>query len=402
MNQSIAQLEAMGFSRASAQSALNRVNGNLERAVGILLSGPPPPAPEPPVPTTVVDTVVDMTPGDEDDELRRAIELSKEMELKEKKARGDKQRKAARAASNNAAASAALSRLNGSSTTAQQTKATPSAVSSHPFVKVPKTLAEKSYKEQVLRTVFRVSPHSLAVDTLIKTLETIKTNKTNPKYRSIDMGTRGFKRALDGVPGVTDLLTLGIGFKRDGSNKNMFKLDFVDEARFYAVLSALKDLSTTSHSYNLSRLRRVWEKRLEALMADDTMGEITKRGECLRLSPSEPGTAACSIVTVNIKEGENISRRFAADDMVKDVLYWVSGSVSSKLYDLILNDEVMLVNLSKHPKVAVNEDEPFRDVLNATLQRLELWPSCELDLVDKDILRMDSEDGRREFEAKIK
>ena len=127
----------------------------------------------------------------------------------------------------------------------------------------------------------------------------------------------------------------------------MFKLDFVDEARFYAVLSALKDLSTTSHSYNLSRLRRVWEKRLEALMADDTMGEITKRGECLRLSPSEPGTAACSIVTVNIKEGENISRRFAADDMVKDVLYWVSGSVSSKLYDLILNDEVMLVNLSK-------------------------------------------------------
>ena len=56
----------------------------------------------------------------------------------------------------------------------------------------------------------------------------------------------------------------------------------------------------------------------------------------------------------------------------------------------------------QHPKVAVNEDEPFRDVLNATLQRLELWPSCELDLVDKDILRMDSEDGRREFEAKIK
>ena len=87
------------------------MNGNLERAVGILLSGPPPPAPEPPVPTTVVDTVVDMTPGDEDDELRRAIELSKEMELKEKKARGDKQRKAARAASNNAAASAALSAL---------------------------------------------------------------------------------------------------------------------------------------------------------------------------------------------------------------------------------------------------------------------------------------------------
>lgn len=407
-----------GFSRADASNALSRVDGDVQRAVGILLGAPSYPTPD------VAPTTVNLTSGDEDEELRRAIELSKELEVKEKKARGDKQRKAARAASNNAAASAALSRLNGGSITQPtKTKAAPAAVSSHPSVKVPKTLAEKSYKEQVLRTVFRVSPHSLAVDTLIKTLETIKNNKTNPKYRSIDVGTRGFKRALDGVPGVTDLLTLGIGFKRDASSKSVFKLDFVDEARFYAVLSALKDLSTTSHAYNLSRSRRVWEKRLEALMADDTTTEITKRGECLRLSPSEPGTAACSFVTVNIKEGEKISRRFAADDTVKDVLYWVSGSVSSKLYDLILSDEVVLVNLSKvsihkhrnlfhdflrscffasqHPKAAVNEDEPFENIVKYTLQRAELWPSCELDLVNKDIFLMDSERGRKEFEVKV-
>ena len=407
-----------GFSRADASNALSRVDGSVERAVGILLGAPSYPTPD------VAPTTVNLTSGDEDEELRRAIELSKELEVKEKKARGDKQRKAARAASNNAAASAALSRLNGGRITQPtKTKAAPAAVSSHPSVKVPKTLAEKSYKEQVLRTVFRVSPHSLAVDTLIKTLETIKNNKTNPKYRSIDVGTRGFKRALDGVPGVTDLLTLGIGFKRDASSKSVFKLDFVDEARFYAVLSALKDLSTTSHAYNLSRSRRVWEKRLEALMADDTTTEITKRGECLRLSPSEPGTAACSFVTVNIKEGEKISRRFAADDTVKDVLYWVSGSVSSKLYDLILSDEVVLVNLSKvsihkhrnlfhdflrscffasqHPKAAVNEDEPFENIVKYTLQRAELWPSCELDLVNKDIFLMDSERGRKEFEVKV-
>jgi hypothetical protein len=408
-----------GFSRADASNALSRVDGDVARAVGILLGAPSYPSPDVAAPTTV-----NLTSGDEDEELRRAIELSKELEVKEKKARGDKQRKAARAASNNAAASAALSRLNGGSITQPtKTKAAPAAVSSHPSVKVPKTLAEKSYKEQVLRTVFRVSPHSLAVDTLIRTLETIKNNKTISKYRSIDVGTRGFKRALDGVPGVTDLLTLGIGFKRDASSKSVFKLDFVDEARFYAVLSALKDLSTTSHAYNLSRSRRVWEKRLEALMADDTTTEITKRGECLRLSPSEPGTAACSFVTVNIKEGEKISRRFAADDTVKDVLYWVSGSVSSKLYDLILSDEVVLVNLSKvsihkhrnlfhdflrscffasqHPKAAVNEDEPFENIVKYTLQRAELWPSCELDLVNKDIFLMDSERGRKEFEVKV-
>ncbi|GMI46959.1 hypothetical protein TrCOL_g1166 [Triparma columacea] len=420
MSDSVNQLVSMGFSRADASNALSRVDGDVQRAVGILLGAPSYPTPD------VAPTTVNLTSGDEDEELRRAIELSKELEVKEKKARGDKQRKAARAASNNAAASAALSRLNGGSITQPtktkaapaavsshpsvnggsitqptKTKAAPAAVSSHPSVKVPKTLAEKSYKEQVLRTVFRVSPHSLAVDTLIKTLETIKNNKTNPKYRSIDVGTRGFKRALDGVPGVTDLLTLGIGFKRDASSKSVFKLDFVDEARFYAVLSALKDLSTTSHAYNLSRSRRVWEKRLEALMADDTTTEITKRGECLRLSPSEPGTAACSFVTVNIKEGEKISRRFAADDTVKDVLYWVSGSVSSKLYDLILSDEVVLVNLSKHPKAAVNEDEPFENIVKYTLQRAELWPSCELDLVNKDIFLMDSERGRKEFEVKV-
>ena len=232
------------------------MNGNLERAVGILLSGPPPPAPEPPVPTTVVDTVVDMTPGDEDDELRRAIELSKEMELKEKKARGDKQRKAARAASNNAAASAALSRLNGSSTTAQQTKATPAAVSSHPFVKVPKTLAEKSYKEQVLRTVFRVSPHSLAVDTLIKTLETIKTNKTNPKYRSI--GERaGELGELREPPTATHTAIYAARFARTRTRRH-------GNARFQACLGRRPGSDRSAHPRDRLQARRLQQEHVQA------------------------------------------------------------------------------------------------------------------------------------------
>lgn len=363
MNAQISQLESMGFSRTSAETALKRVNGDLERAIAILLQGPPP-SPPPSQATTV-----DLTMGDKDDDLRRAIELSKEQDQKEKKERGDRQKKlrfaslrspssqATRAASNTKAAEAALGRLTHNPTKADKHR----GVESHPKVRMPKTLKEKSFKEQVMRTVFRVSPSSLAVDTLIKTLETIKNNSTNPKYRTIDMGTRGFKKALDGVPGVTDLLELGVGFKRNPSNRNIFRLDFVDEARFYAVLSALKDLGNVSHAYNLSRLRRVWEVRMENLMKDDTTGEITKRGEYLRLSPSEPGIAACSIVTVNVNSNTKISRRFAADDTVKDVLHWISGSVSSKVYDLVVSDEVVLINLSKgNPKCTIKGDEAFR------------------------------------------
>ena len=263
---------------------------------------------------------------------------------------------------------------------------------------MPKTLAEKSYNEQVVRTVFRVSSSSLAVDTLIKTLETIKNNSTNPKYRTINIGTRGFKKALDGVPGVIDLLTLGVGFKRAPDNADVFRLDFVDEARFYAVLSSLKGLAGTSHAYQLSRIRRVWEKRLEELMADDTTTEVTKRGEFLRLSPSEPGFDACSIVTVNIMEGVKISRRFAADDTVIDVLRWIAGSISSKLYEMIEKNEIYLVNLSKHPKQAVGASG-FKEVLNSTLQVNELWPSAELDLVSKAVFELDSDEARRKFEA---
>jgi hypothetical protein len=63
---------------------------------------------------------VDLTGGDEDEELRRAIEMSKEQERKEKRERSTRQKKAAtsftpasRGASNNKAAEAALSRVNG-------------------------------------------------------------------------------------------------------------------------------------------------------------------------------------------------------------------------------------------------------------------------------------------------
>ncbi len=115
-----------------------------------------------------------MTTGDEDDDLRRAIELSKEQEQKEKKARGDRQKKvrlfaatqptarfadlylarfaslrspssqAARAASNTKAAEAALGRLTHNPTKAVK----PGGVESHPKVRMPKTLKEKSFKEQ--------------------------------------------------------------------------------------------------------------------------------------------------------------------------------------------------------------------------------------------------------------
>merc|ERR1719329_923694 len=109
-------------------------------------------------------------------------------------------RKPKTAAASNAG-KAALLRANAPAASAKSRRST-SPLSSHPNVKVPDKLSNKSKEEQILRTADRLKTSPQALDTLYKTLKTLQS-------------TAGYQKNLGKAPGAEDLL-LAMNFRKTG------------------------------------------------------------------------------------------------------------------------------------------------------------------------------------------
>ncbi|GMH92467.1 hypothetical protein TL16_g12356 [Triparma laevis f. inornata] len=382
---------SQGFPESSCLDALTHTNNNLERAVALLLNPPPPSTP----------TVVDMTSNgggnSEEDDLKLAIALSKQESEQERKP--DKVKSAAVRKSG----SAALKRSTGTATSSTSpTKPSSSApVASHPKVVVPKTLSEKPFLEIISRSISRLSPSSLAVDTLTKTLSTIRDNPTTPKFRRIDMNSKGFKRALGNVPGCIDLLTLGVGFTQS-STPNIYTLQFVDSARIYAALETLEAIKIKNYEYNLDRIRRIHDNVIHRIMETQGEEEIKLRAELMRKTPMEPGGMGCSVISLIYNStGSKISRKFASDDIIRDIFNWISGSLGTQCSWKIESGNFVIVSRNQHPKERLGGEE-WREVKERTLQSVGMWPSGELEMVSKESWEMDCEEGRQDWENKVR
>ena len=259
-NPAVDQLVAMGFDRVASASALASSDNNVEAALQHLLDHPPPPAataaPTPATHPTVVDMTGDMT---EDAELAAAIALSKQTAAKPTPFQQTKP--PPRPASNNKAATAALARSNGTAPSSSSSASPMTQLKkNHPSVKLPPSLESKPWHTQILRTSARIAPSSLAVDTLHRTLTTIQSNPTDPKFRRIDLSTPGFKRSLNNVPGALDFLSLGLGFQQ--TQGTVYTLPFVDAARMYACVGVLDEIKIRSFEYTVDRMERVFMKTL--------------------------------------------------------------------------------------------------------------------------------------------
>ncbi|GMH98393.1 hypothetical protein TrVE_jg8795 [Triparma verrucosa] len=390
-------LIAMGFPETSCRDALSRTDNNLERAVALLLN--PPPAATP--------TVVDMTrpspsatsshahsSNSEDEDLKLAIALSKQEASSSKPT-------SVKSAAVRKSGTAALQRFSGQATTTNSSKIKSAPVASHPSVKVPSALSSKPFLEQITRSCNRLSPSSLAVDTLLKTLTTIRANPTSQKYRRIDMSSPGFKRALSNVPGCVDLLTLGIGFQKS-SQPNIYTLQYVDAARLYAAIEFLTSIKSENYDYNLSRMKRLHDAAINKIIETEDMTELNARAEITRKTPNEPDGYGCSIVTLIYKSsGEKISRKFASDDVLHDVYNWIAGNLGTKCLDKIQRGELIVLSKNQFPKERVGGEE-WGEAGGRTLQSVGLWPSGECEMVGKEVWEMEGEDGRKQWETKRK
>jgi len=233
-------LENMGFSPTQAREALTATNGDVNRAAELLLSQESMSTPMGQQQQYIGSTSPARTVDEEDEVLRRVMEES--ARISKGKSNGtarDRPSKGATAASIRSGQAAANRAQNSSShmpsgvkvktTSKTRRTATTGTVSpssnvqlkpsnttilsiQHPDVKVPTQMKDKTKEEQILRCTKRLSTHTLAVDTLIRSLHAIRNNPSDSKYRKIDKSNPGYKRALHDVPGAHDLL-LAVNFR---------------------------------------------------------------------------------------------------------------------------------------------------------------------------------------------
>jgi len=386
----VSELAAMGFREAEAMHALRLVNGDMTRATEWLLShGSPvgstgnPIAIQPNSTTAAMET----TSAREDSELQLAIQASLKTEQRDK----TEQRKQQSAASKNAGR-AATSRL-----TTKTTDPKKDLANTHPKVQMPKRLSQHDKADIIMRCANRVAPHSLSVDTLLRSLKTVQDNPSNRKYHTVDSGSAMFQRSLS-APGVLDFL-LAANFHPNYNNHKILTLSHFDAAAFYLGISALEQIQQDSTDYKKDKALRVFQKDLASALSEQSAAaeELSARTKFLSMLPSEP-TRGGSQITIEYGVALNstantgteatttplkkITRGFDHDDTLDDVIHWLGGQATGIL-EKLENGEWKLVDRNRQ---GLEEDYHFymldlNELRDQTLQRVGCWPSGRLAIV---------------------
>jgi hypothetical protein len=244
---------------------------------------------------------------------------------------------------------------------------------SHPNVKVPAKLQDKSKEEQVLRNAQRLKPYPAAVDTLYKALKRLQDDPSNDKFRKIDQKTAGYKRTLDGVPGAEALLTT-MNFSQRGDQTLVLERHLVDPALLYLGVSALEGIKETTE-YLEGKRKMEFAKEIERLKekGEKDPVEAKKRAEYASKCPSESsGRGALMNIVIG---DETVRRKFDSDDVLRDVINWI-GSQGSIFPEKILSRDWSLVDLNHFPISPVDCEVN----MDRTLQYLGFWPSGRLEV----------------------
>ncbi|KAL3917969.1 MAG: hypothetical protein SGILL_004462 [Bacillariaceae sp.] len=371
----VAQLCSLGFRPAEARHALRTTNGDMQRASEWLLENGTPigidnhrPAAAATEPMTI-----DLTSNDdEDDEIQKAIQASLQDEQKNAKTKTT-------SAASKKAGQAALKRFDNkgdSSSSTSKPSAAAAAIASHPKVQVPKRLSQHDKEDVIMRCAARISFHPMAVDTLLRSLKTIQANPLSLKYQTIDTTTAGFQRSLN-KPGVLDFLKAMNFYSIQ--NGRILKLSVLDPATFYLGISALEQVQQTSTDYANNKAMLAFEKELEQAMAAQDDQEAVKRADFMSKCPSESSSAG-SQVTIELGSNIKISRKFDADDTLRDVVHWLGGHTTVIPRKLLETKEWHLVDRN-HPDALPYSGLEENGVLDKTLQYVGCWPSGRLAIV---------------------
>lgn len=258
----------------------------------------------------------------------------------------------------------------------------------------PTPMKNKTKEEQIQRLVQRLAPYPRAIDTLLIAVQALMKDPKNPKYRTIDKNTAGYKQVLEPTPSAHDLL-LVLKFKPLSSHNND-KLQIpesqIDMALLWICESSLQKVRENSEEYKQKKLDLNFAKQLSQLLTNQPDEvEIQKRLEYLQKLPTEPREESNIHNTVTIyfsgsgddtkndnNEVMKHRRRFDGDDQLIDIVNWC-GTFSSQIPENInVSGEWGLFdkNVPRDKSVVLTKKEN----LNLTLQRIGCWPSGRLEL----------------------
>eukprot|EP00970_Alexandrium_tamarense_P000534 scaffold67_cov192-Alexandrium_tamarense.AAC.20 len=316
--------------------------------------------------------VVDLTNDDDGDDANK-------QRAQQKKQKNKQQPRSAAAVN---AGKAAAARTNNNLTTSKAT-----LDHTHPNVKIPEKLQNKSKEEQIMRCVNRVKPHVMAVDTLLRVLTSVRSSPNTVKFRTIDRSNANYVAHVRDKPGAEDLL-LAMNYRRV-QNELRLEKHLVDDALLYLGISALEQMRE-SEEYKEGKkwrafhaeMRRVATQSGSHAMQQDgmTANETDVRLEFLSKCPKEPPEGRGAVMNVYLGEenekieGGYVSRRFDGDDTLDDAMNWLGGCYGRELLDKIKTREWCLCDLNRYPKLPLDVEKHG----NKTLQYLGLFPSGKM------------------------
>lgn len=329
----------------------------------------------------------------------------------------------------NRAGQAALERLEkqkqyGTKANANSTNGTTTALKKSSFgnrterpthkTKVPLPLSSKTKEEQILRSVSRMSPYPKAIDTMLHAIRMLQEDSSvNSKFRQIDKSSPGYQQALEGVPGVTDLLNV-LNFELISNKWILPSHRAIDKALLWLTTSSLEQVRATNPDYHKAKQKIEFIRQVQNILDNangssggEKISEEERRARVVHknLCPSEPADGALHTIIVSIvlatshikkKQEEEydiinnntvgttktiLSRRFHSDDTMRDVLHWLGGH-ATEIPTKLQQREWCLRDKNRYPALPISCSEEAD--LNKTLHSVGCWPAglLELDLSD--------------------
>ena len=251
------------------------------------------------------------------------------------------------------------------------------AFSQSQSVSRPSSAVKVDVRAQLVATATKLSDRPETVDTLLYVIKTIVDNPHEPKYRSIKTTNARFLQTLGVDTRTRDMVEnfmRVLSFERAGEWLSLpptYNLEALKEA-----VKVLQEIQL-GEVYQASKRNLEFEKAIEMSRASANEEEKARRAVFAAKSPAVPpeGAAGTTRVTFVVSEGAPpLTRRFASDDVLLDVVHWI-GSERSVICNKILEGAWILVDetlLQKKPLDVVGQDG------HKSLYALGLWPSATL------------------------
>ena len=361
--------------------------------------------------------VIDLISDDEVEDKKPSSKKNKKENKVPRPAVAATQKKQPKSAAAINAGKAATSRFNNTpfNTNINNQKRKPTSLDhTHPNLKIPTKMSNKSKEEQIMRCANRVKSHVMAVDTLLRVLTSVKTQPDNPKFRVIDRTNANYVKYVRDAPGAEDLLqAMNYHSMLPGANELRLERHRVDDILLYLGISSLEQMKLTNE-YIENKKQLAFHKEMTrigkmngSIMSSMLEYETNIRLEYMSKYPKEPPIGRGAIMSIYLgNENEKIhggyvTRRFDGDDILNDVLNWLGGCYGNEILDKMGRNggnnakrEWCLCDLNRYPMLPLDIEKHGKK----TLQFLGLFPSGKLGVrLSSDAWR-DREEDALEFD----